>query len=87
MMAPERFTDEQSTDAFMPKSPTRCQQLLKSQASGGPRWRAADGLQILPSKTTRCANPLVARDFGPNSLGPDPSFAQLLKRHILSVEG
>jgi uncharacterized protein len=48
MMARDRFTDQQSTEAFRPISPTRCQELLKSQCIGRVAWQAADGLQILP---------------------------------------
>jgi uncharacterized protein len=48
MMARDRFTDQQSTEAFRPISPTRCQELLKSQSIGRVAWQAADGLQILP---------------------------------------
>jgi hypothetical protein len=48
MMARQRFTDEHSTDAFTPISPTRCRELLRSQNIGRVAWQAADGLQILP---------------------------------------
>jgi nitroimidazol reductase NimA-like FMN-containing flavoprotein (pyridoxamine 5'-phosphate oxidase superfamily) len=48
MMARQRFTDEHSTNAFTPISPTRCRELLRSQNIGRVAWQAADGLQILP---------------------------------------
>ena len=48
MMAPERFSDEDSTDEFTPISPARCQELLESQSIGRVAWQAADGPQILP---------------------------------------
>jgi nitroimidazol reductase NimA-like FMN-containing flavoprotein (pyridoxamine 5'-phosphate oxidase superfamily) len=48
MMARQRFTDEHSTDALTPISPTRCRELLRSQNIGRVAWQAADGLQILP---------------------------------------
>ncbi|HEX3197799.1 MAG TPA: pyridoxamine 5'-phosphate oxidase family protein [Propionibacteriaceae bacterium] len=47
-MARQRFTDEHSTNAFTPISPTRCRELLRSQNIGRVAWQAADGLQILP---------------------------------------
>jgi uncharacterized protein len=48
MMAPERFSDGDSTEEFEPMSRSRCQELLESQSIGRVAWQAADGPQILP---------------------------------------
>ena len=48
MMAPERSSDEDSTDEFTLLSRSRCQELLESQSIGRVAWQAADGPQILP---------------------------------------
>lgn len=48
MMAPERSSDEDSTDEFTLMSRSRCQELLESQSIGRVAWQAADGPQILP---------------------------------------
>ena len=48
MMAPERSSDEDSTDEFTLLSRSRCQELLDSRSIGRVAWQAADGPQILP---------------------------------------
>lgn len=48
MIAPDRFSDGDSTDQFKPMSQSRCQELLESQSIGRVAWQAADGPHILP---------------------------------------
>jgi uncharacterized protein len=48
MIAPERSSEEDSTDEFTLMSRSRCQELLESQSIGRVAWQAADGPQILP---------------------------------------
>jgi menaquinone-dependent protoporphyrinogen oxidase len=71
----------QSAGGWAPRDPSPATFGTGTESVPGPPRLPASSILPAPAsgnETTRCVNPLVGRDFSPNSLGPDASFAQLL---------